>query len=144
MSSSVDGLVSGLSTSSMINQLMQVEAAPQTLLKNKVKNAQTAVASYQSVNTKVTAVQSAAYDLRQLSTWRGVKATSSSDAVTATATSSMISGGGSVTLSVKALAVAQQMTMKVTTHVDGNGDGKPDTANAPIVADSQDKISITV
>ena len=33
--SSVDGLVSGMSTSSLISQLMQVEAAPQTALKNK-------------------------------------------------------------------------------------------------------------
>jgi flagellar hook-associated protein 2 len=144
VTSSVDGLVSGLSTSSLINQLMSVESAPQTALKTKVKTVQTAVASYQSVNSKLSALESAGYTLGQLSSWRGVKATSSSPAVTATATTSVTSGGGSLTVDVKALARAQQMTLKVTTHVDGDADGKPDAAKAPIIPDSQDKISITV
>jgi flagellar hook-associated protein 2 len=123
---------------------MSVEAAPQTALKTKVKTAQTAVASYQSVNSKLSALESAGYSLGQLSSWRAVKATSSSSAVTATATTSVTSGGGSLTVDVKALAKAQQMTLKVTTHVDGDADGKPDTANAPIIPNSQDKISITI
>ena len=37
----VDGLVSGLDTTSLINSLMQVEAIPQTLLKNKVTDSTT-------------------------------------------------------------------------------------------------------
>src|SRR3954468_6287125 len=85
VSSSVDGLVSGLSTSSMITSLMQVEAAPQTRLKSKVSTAQTAVASYQAVNSRLTALKTAADNLGQLSTWRAVKPTSSSSTVTATA-----------------------------------------------------------
>ena len=32
----IDGIVSGLDTTSLINSLMQVEAMPQTLLKQKV------------------------------------------------------------------------------------------------------------
>lgn len=133
-----------MQTSSIINQLMQVEAAPQTALKTKVKSAQTAVASYQSVNSKLSALESAGYALGQLSTWRGVKATSSSSAVTATATTSVTGGGGSLTLDVKSLSKAQQMMLKVTTHVDGDADGTPDTANAPILPDGQTSISITI
>lgn len=144
MTSSVDGLVSGMQTSTIINQLIQVEAAPQTMLKTKAKTAQTAVASYQSVNSRLSTLKGAADDLGQLSTWRGVKAASSSSAVTATATTSLTSGSGSLTVDVKALAKSQQMMMRVTTHVDGDADGKPDTANAPILPGGQDKISITI
>ncbi|WP_328462699.1 flagellar filament capping protein FliD [Actinoplanes sp. NBC_00393] len=115
MTSSIDGLVSGLSTSSMISQLMQVEAAPQTKLKTKVKTAETAVASYQSVNSKLKAFKSAADELGQLSTWRAVKATSNSDTVTATAAKSLSSAAGSVTFDVKQLAKSQVTSLHVDT-----------------------------
>lgn len=113
VSSSVDGLVSGLSTSSLITQLMQVEAAPQNRLKGKVTTAQTAVASYQSVNAKVAAVGSAADTLSQLSTWRGIKATSSSPSVTATALTGTNGAAGTTTFNVTALATSQISTARV-------------------------------
>ncbi|MEU8237138.1 flagellar filament capping protein FliD [Actinoplanes missouriensis] len=115
MSSSVDGLVSGMQTSSMINQLMQVEAAPQTKLKTKVETAQTAVASYQTVNAKLKAVKSAADSMARLETWRAVKATSSSDAVTATASGSVSSMAGGITFDVSKVARAQTSVLKVST-----------------------------
>ena len=36
MSLAIDGLVSGLDTTTMITSLMKIEAVPQTLLKNNV------------------------------------------------------------------------------------------------------------
>ncbi|MFD0519766.1 flagellar cap protein FliD N-terminal domain-containing protein [Paractinoplanes durhamensis] len=127
MTSSVDGLVSGLSTSSMITQLMSVEAQPQNRLKAKVTTAQTAVASYQSVNTKAAALKNAGDALSQLSTWRSIKATSSSTSVTASTSSNLNSSTGSLTFNVTALASKQSTTMKVsTTLVDSDNDGKTD------------------
>jgi flagellar hook-associated protein 2 len=143
-SSSVDGLVSGLSTSSMITSLMQVEAAPQTMLKTKVKAAETAVTSYLSVNKQLQSLMTAAGEVASPTAWRGVKASSSSPAVLATANNALTSTAGTLTMDVKALARAQTTTLKVTTHVDADHDGTLDTAKNPIVPNSQNKISITI
>jgi flagellar hook-associated protein 2 len=113
MTSAVDGLVSGMNTSSLISQLMQVEAAPQDRLKAKVTTAQTAVASYQSVNSKVTALKTAAGSLNDLATWRAIKASSSSSSVTATAVAGTNTAAGTTTFDVTALAKSQITTAKV-------------------------------
>jgi flagellar hook-associated protein 2 len=128
VTSSVDGLVSGLSTSSLISQLMTVEAAPQTRLKTKVSNAQTAATSYQSVNSKVAAFKSAGDAISQLSTWRSIKATSSSSTVSASTSTNLNATTGSLTFDVTSLASKQTTTMKVTTLYDGAGDGTADEA----------------
>lgn len=140
MSSTVDGLVSGLDTTNLIKQLMQVEAAPQTRLKTKVATAQTAVSSYQSVNSKVSALKSAADSLSQLGTWRSVKATSSSSTVTATASTNLNATSGSLTFDVTSLASKQRTTMPVPMFTgDGDGDGKPD----PVAITNSASITIT-
>ncbi|GIF06083.1 flagellar filament capping protein FliD [Actinoplanes siamensis] len=107
MTSSVDGLVSGLSTSSLISSLMQVESAPQTKLKTKVETAQTAVASYLSVNAKVKSVKSAAESLAGLGSWRALTATSSSTGVTATATGGLTGMAGTAKFDVTSVARSQ-------------------------------------
>src|SRR3954471_4929242 len=107
MTSAVDGLVSGLQTSTLISQLMQVEAAPQNRLKAKVTTAQTAIASYQSVNTRVTAMKTAGDTINTLSTWRAIKASSSSPSVTATAVAGTNTAAGTTAFNVTALARSQ-------------------------------------
>jgi flagellar hook-associated protein 2 len=143
VSSSIDGLVSGLSTSSLISSLMQVEAAPQTRLKTKVSSAETAVTAYQSVNSKLAALKSAADDLGQLATWRAVKPVSSSSAVTATANGGVNGTSGAVTFDVQALAKAQSSTARVaSTGNVTNADSLTITIGAgdPVVVDiSEDK-----
>jgi flagellar hook-associated protein 2 len=145
VTSSVDGLVSGLQTTSLINQLMTVEAAPQDRLKTKLTTAQTAVASYQSVNTKLAAFKSAASDLSQLGTWRSIKATSSSSSVTATTSAGdLTSSSGSLTFDVKRLASKQVTTLKVSTttsSVDTDNDGIMETVGDPITGNTS--INIT-
>ena len=59
MSSPIGGLVSGMDTTSMVAAMMKVEAAPQDLLKTKLGNVQPSIASYQSVNGYVAAMQGA-------------------------------------------------------------------------------------
>lgn len=98
----------------MINQLISAEAAPQTRLKSKVTTAQTAVASYQSVNSRVSALKTASDAVSQLSTWRGVKATSTSTSVSATAIAGATnSAAGTTTFDVAQLAKSQISAGKV-------------------------------
>jgi flagellar hook-associated protein 2 len=139
VTSSVDGLVSGLSTSSMISSLMTIEAQSQTRLKGKVTTAQTAVSSYQSVNSKVSAYKSAGDTISQLSTWRAIKASSSSSTVSATTSSSLNATTGSLTFDVTSLASKQSTTMKVTTLYDAASDG---TADDPYPITSANSITV--
>jgi flagellar hook-associated protein 2 len=104
---SVDGLVSGMQTSSVIASLMQVEAAPQTALKAKVGTQQKVVTAYQSVNTKMGALLSAAKALADPLAFKGATATSSSDAVLATASTTGSNATGSVSFRVNKLAAAE-------------------------------------
>ncbi|WP_306212982.1 flagellar filament capping protein FliD [Actinoplanes sp. RD1] len=113
MTSSVSGLASGLDTTSIISSLMQVEGATQTRLKNKVSAAETVVSSYQSVNSKLVALKNAAADVSALSTWRGVKPTTTSASVTATAVGGTNTATGSLTFDVVELAKGQSTTARV-------------------------------
>lgn len=81
----IDGLVSGLDTTSLINQLMQVEAAPQTLLKSKQSATSTLVTALQSLNTKVASLADSAATAAKPASWTAFRATSSATSVTATA-----------------------------------------------------------
>lgn len=143
MTSSVDGLVSGLSTSSLINQLLSVEAAPQTRLKAKVKTAETVLTAYQTVNTKLSAFKSTAGDLSQLSNWRAIKPASTSTSVTAVANGSIGSMPGSLKFDVKSVAVAQTTTLPVVTRVDVDNDGTPDVTDYPELNGTSYKLTDT-
>ena len=86
MSMAIDGLVSGLDTTSLINSLMQVEAVPQTLLKNKVTATQSMVTALQGLNSKVADLATLADKTGKAGALDLYKATSSSTNVTATVT----------------------------------------------------------
>jgi flagellar hook-associated protein 2 len=81
----VDGLVSGMNTTAMIGQLMQLEAAPQTLLKSKVAKTESFVTALQSLNVKVASLRDSAAKASAASSWQAVKAGSSATSVTVTA-----------------------------------------------------------
>jgi flagellar hook-associated protein 2 len=100
----VDGLVSGLDTTTIVSQLMSLERGPQTRLKTSLSAQQADVTAYQAINTKMAALQTAADKVALAATWTQGKATSSSNAITATAGAGAVSG--SVTFSVTALAKA--------------------------------------
>ena len=53
MGLAVDGLSSSLDTTALINSLMQLEAIPQNLLKNKVSGTQNTISALQQLNAKV-------------------------------------------------------------------------------------------
>jgi flagellar hook-associated protein 2 len=108
MAMSVDGLVSGLNTTDMVNQLMQVEAMPQTALKNKVTAQNKAVTAYQDINTKLAALTTAAKALGTTDSWNAVKASSTSDA--AIITTSAAATAGSLTFTVDDVATSHTTT----------------------------------
>ncbi|SDY80905.1 flagellar hook-associated protein 2 [Micromonospora pattaloongensis] len=108
MALSLDGLVSGMDTTGLIQQLMQIEAMPRTALKNKVAVQNKAVASYQAVNTKMASLLNAAKAASDPKTWTAMKATSTSDAAAVTAAPGATAGA--LTFKVDRLAAAHTMT----------------------------------
>jgi flagellar hook-associated protein 2 len=105
MSMSVDGLVSGMDTTSIISKLMQVEAGPQNALKAKLSTTQSSASAYRTVNTTFLAITAAADNALKPDLWTTTKATSSSTA-NATATASSGALTGSLTFSVTQLATS--------------------------------------
>ena len=103
--SSVDGLVSGLDTTALINQLMAAEKAPQDQLVAKRDKAKAVVAAYQSLNTKLAALRDASAKLADPAGWNVMKASSTSPSV-ATATTGATALGGSLALNVLQLATS--------------------------------------
>jgi len=123
----VDGLISGLDTTTIVSQLMSIERAPQTRLKTSVTAQQADVTAYQAINTKMATLQAAAEKVALATTWTQGKATSSSTAVTATAGTGAVSG--SVTFSVTSLAAAGS---RIGTQTYDSLIGTPSTAVAPL------------
>ncbi|HET8615245.1 MAG TPA: flagellar filament capping protein FliD [Actinomycetales bacterium] len=104
---SVDGMISGLDTSTIISQLMQIEAQPQARLKSSVTQAQSTVTAYQSINTRLLAISTAADNLKKDAAWTAGTATASNDAVSVTTGDSPLPG--SLTFSVSRLATAKSV-----------------------------------
>ena len=102
MSLAIDGLVSGLDTTSLINSLMQLEAVPQTLLKNRVTASQAYISALQGLNAKVAALGELAMKTAKPTALELYSTTSSSPKVTATATTG--AGPGEIDLVVDQLA----------------------------------------
>ncbi len=106
MGLSLDGLASGLDTTALISSMMQVEALPQTLLKNKSSSVQSMVSALQGLNGKVAALATQATTAGKPDSLDLYLATTSSDkAVTATAGPAATSG--SIDFQVTQLAQTQ-------------------------------------
>ena len=105
MGLAVDGLVSGLDTTSLINSLMQLEALPQNILKTKVSGSQAMISALQGLNTKIASLATLATDTAKPAALDLYKATSSSANVSATATAG--ANAGQVNIVVTTLAQAQ-------------------------------------
>lgn len=105
----IDGLVSGLDTTALIKQLMQVEAMPQTLLKSKVSSTQSFISTLQGLNTRVASLGDAAKAAAKPASWDAV--TASTSGKSATATVSAGAQASSLTFTVEKLASAQTSVM---------------------------------
>jgi flagellar capping protein FliD len=106
MSLSVDGLISGMDTTALINGLMAAEGAPQAALKSRMSAAEKAASAYRTVNTTFLAVTAAAENALKAETWSPTKATSSTSSVAVSATSGAPTGTLSFTVDQLAAAHA--------------------------------------
>jgi flagellar capping protein FliD len=104
------GLISGMDTGSLVSQLIAAEAAPQTALKARLKTAELAASAYRTVNTTFLAVRAAAEAAAKSDIWTPVKASSSSTAVTVSASSG--AAAGSLTFKVLDTAKAHSVLNK--------------------------------
>lgn len=105
MGLSIDGLSSGLDTTSLINSLMTIEAAPQNLIKNKAAAVQSGIAALQSLNSSLASLATSASKLTQPKALDLYAATSSSTKVTASVGAG--ASAGSLDFTVSKLAEAQ-------------------------------------
>ncbi|MEX1080064.1 MAG: flagellar filament capping protein FliD [Homoserinimonas sp.] len=101
----IDGLVSGLDTTALINSLIQLEAIPQNLLKKRVDGSQAMITALQGLNTKIASLAELAKSAAAPGSLDLYKATSSSTSVTTSVSSG--AQAGSVDVVVGQLAQAQ-------------------------------------
>ena len=105
MGISLDGLASGLDTTALISSIMQSEALPRTLLKNKSYDIQSMVSALQGLNGKVAALATQATAAAKPGALDLYTATTSSDKVVATTTAA--AKAGSLDFQVTKLAQTQ-------------------------------------
>lgn len=110
--SSISGLASGIDTSSLIEQLMTLEAAPQTRLKSRLSTQQSQLSSLQSLNTQIAALATKATEMAKASSWTVYSVASSLTGVTATASTG--AAQGALAVRVDAVAAAHRLTFATT------------------------------
>lgn len=102
------GLASGLDTTSIISQLIAVESRPLQFFNSQRSTLESQAGAIQVINTRLNALENAAFDLTQPSTILGNKATSSdTDILLATANSNATTG--SFQVDVLRLATASRV-----------------------------------
>lgn len=120
----IDGLVSGLDTTSIIESLMAVERLPQQMLAQRRSAAQAALDAYASVKAKVTAVATAATGLQKATDWAARKATSTNGDI-ATVSATVGASTGSLEFTVDKLATTHSLagvnTLAATTTAAADG-----------------------
>lgn len=91
MSISFDGIASGLNTSELIKQLMQIERRPIVLMEQRVQAYQQRMDAWRDVNMRLASLETKLSDLLLSSAYEARKATSSAEnVVTATAKNSAV------------------------------------------------------
>jgi flagellar hook-associated protein 2 len=105
--SSVSGLVSGLDTASIIDQLMRLEAVPQDRLRTQQDAEKSVLTALRALNTDSALLASKATTLAKASTWQTLKGTVSGSGVTVAVGSTASASSFSVT--VDKLAATHQV-----------------------------------
>lgn len=105
MAPSIDGLASGLDTTTLISSLMKIEAIPQTLLRQRISGTQSFVSALQTLNSRVAALATTAAAAREPGALSSVTASSSSPALDVTATAG--AGVGSIDIVIDRVATGQ-------------------------------------
>jgi flagellar hook-associated protein 2 len=101
----IDGLISGLNTTEVIDKLIAAEGNQRTLLSSKKSSLQSLATALQSLNVKVASLATASAAALKPDSWQATSATSSAKSVTATTTTG--AQPSTVTMTVDALAASQ-------------------------------------
>jgi flagellar hook-associated protein 2 len=124
----ISGFVNGLDVPTIVSQLMQSESYPQTLLKNQLTAVQADASAYRDINSKFSALLTAAQALNASSFGSNLTATSTDAGVAASANAGATTGS-SITFSVLSLASTQKSvsadTWSATEPVAGHGPSWP-------------------
>ena len=102
--SSVDGLITGLDTTAIIDQLLSVERIPQNQLLVQQATAEARASAFADLRGRYDAVRTAAQKLDLPDDWAAITATSSDDLVQVSTTSGSITGALSFTVLQRAAA----------------------------------------
>jgi flagellar hook-associated protein 2 len=101
------GLVSGINTTSIINQLIQLDSAPVTQLQNRITTATSQKGAYTDLQTKLNSLKTVGTTLTNINSFQAATATSSDDKVL-TATAANGAATGTFQLQVAQLVSSQQ------------------------------------
>jgi flagellar hook-associated protein 2 len=110
----IDGLASGLDTTSLINSLMTLEAAPQTLIKSKAAAVQTRISALQGLNSAVAELATKAAKIAEPKGLELYTASSSSPKTTVSVGAG--ASAGSIEFKVSALAQKQTSVSEIMTE----------------------------
>ncbi|MGB6059854.1 MAG: flagellar filament capping protein FliD [Microthrixaceae bacterium] len=135
----IDGLSSGLDTTSIINSMMAVERAPQDALVARQSKVKAGLDAISSIKSKLAAVSTAASELSTLAKWNLVKGTSS-DATVATVTTNTGASPAGLSFTVDQLAASHglrsgDVIASMDTVIAASGTISVDTGNGPVSID---------
>jgi flagellar hook-associated protein 2 len=105
---STTGIFSGIDTASLIDQLMAIEARPKQLVQQRITALQLQQTAYLDLNSKLSALKSAAAAFRTAKTFQTKRAVSSAESVLS-ATASTSAAPGAYTFIVDRLVSTQQL-----------------------------------
>jgi len=101
------GLISGIDSRSLIDQLMSLEARPRQLLQNRIEQANVRKTALTDLQTRLTSLRIAGATLKRPSSFRDASATTSDDKVI-TATANPGAAAGAYDIRVSRLVTSQQ------------------------------------
>ncbi len=107
MAASISGLASGMDTATIIDQLMQLEAAPQNRLKSRVSSEKLVLSSLQALNKTTATLATKAEALAKDTAWTPLTSSSSAAGVGVSTTSS--ASPRNLTVTVTSVAKTHQL-----------------------------------
>lgn len=102
------GLASGIDTASLIDQLIQIESRPKTLVQNQITVLSAQQAAFMDINARILSINNSVTSLLSSNTYNSFTATSSDTSVL-TATAGNDASPGSFSISVAQLVSSQKM-----------------------------------
>jgi flagellar hook-associated protein 2 len=135
----VDGLASGLDTTTIINQLMAVERRPQDQLRSRLGTQQSTIAAYQALSTRVKSIETTVDAVTAAAAWSARTASVSGTAATATATTGAPTGD----LDVQVTSVATRWSL-TTDAAHGLDDVVFSVAEPPLTVRKADGTSVAL